>query len=244
MEIWVNANIWIINPKALQFFLTWGTEEQKHGDPVNPEEHEAEEGPERLQDQQWEVDEHFARHVEQGDGESHALSHEKHHQQEHNLQSYTTASFSQLPVNTGYMFADRLGVRPTLSCINPVQLQPSCTQTYRKNGRTNGVHKQSLDVVWSHFLPKHRGAVIIQGVFVVGVQPPEDTGPTWKKRKPNPIYKCSVRENKLKTEWIVTYRSNDHQNCEDPNQQFGDVTDDNHHDQGEDWVRGGGGNIH
>lgn len=74
-------------------------------------------------------------------------------------------------------------LRTYVSCMNPAQLQPSCTLTYRKNGRPNGVHKQSLNVVWSHFLPKHWCAVIIQGVFVVGVQPPEDTGPTCKQKQ-------------------------------------------------------------
>ncbi len=66
-------------PRA--FVLTWRPEEKKHSDPVDPEEHEAEEGPERLQDQQGKVDEHFTSHMEEGDGESHTLPHDEHHHQ-------------------------------------------------------------------------------------------------------------------------------------------------------------------
>lgn len=45
--------------------LTRSPQEEEDGDPVDPEQHEPHEGPDRLQHQQWEVDEHFARHVEQ-----------------------------------------------------------------------------------------------------------------------------------------------------------------------------------
>lgn len=65
--------------------LTWSPEEEKHSDPVNPEEHEAEEGPERLQGQQGKMDEHFTSHMEQGDGEGHSFPHKKHYQQENHL---------------------------------------------------------------------------------------------------------------------------------------------------------------
>lgn len=65
--------------------LTCSPKEKKHSDPVDPEEHEAEEGPERLQGQQGKMDKHFTSHVEQGDGEGHSLPHEKHYQQEHHL---------------------------------------------------------------------------------------------------------------------------------------------------------------
>lgn len=73
--------------------LTWSPEEEKHSDPVDPEEHEADEGPEWLQNEQWEMDEHFPCHVEQCDGEGHALPQEKHHQQEHDLKDYTKMFF-------------------------------------------------------------------------------------------------------------------------------------------------------
>lgn len=36
--------------------------------------------------------EHFTGHVEQGDGESHTLPHEEHHQQENHLEGYTNTS--------------------------------------------------------------------------------------------------------------------------------------------------------
>lgn len=65
---------------------TWRPEEEKHGDPVDPEEYEAEEGPDRLQGQQRKVGEHFTSHVEQGDGERHAFPHEEHHNQENHLE--------------------------------------------------------------------------------------------------------------------------------------------------------------
>ena len=70
----------------LAFVLTWKPEREEHGDPVDPEEHEADEGPERLQGQQGKVDKHFTSHVKQGDGESHTLPHEEHHQQENYLE--------------------------------------------------------------------------------------------------------------------------------------------------------------
>lgn len=66
--------------------LTWSPQEEKHSYPVDPEEHEAKEGPDRLQDQQGKVDEHFTCHMEQGDGESHPLPHEEHHNQENYLE--------------------------------------------------------------------------------------------------------------------------------------------------------------
>lgn len=78
--------------------LTWSPEEEKHTDPVDPEEHEADEGPERLQDEQWKVDEHFTCHMEQGEGEGHTLPQEEHHEQENYLKDYTKRflAFSQV----------------------------------------------------------------------------------------------------------------------------------------------------
>lgn len=70
-------------------FLTCSAKEEKHTNPVDPEQHEAEESPEGLQDQQGKVDEHFTRHVEQGDGKSHTLPHEEQHQQEDDLKTCT-----------------------------------------------------------------------------------------------------------------------------------------------------------
>lgn len=66
-------------------FLTCSPEEEKHSDPVDPEEHEAEESPKGLQGQQGKADEHFTSHMEQGDGEGHSLPQEKHDQQENHL---------------------------------------------------------------------------------------------------------------------------------------------------------------
>lgn len=77
------------------FVLTWSPEEEKHSDPVDPEEHEAEEGPERLQGQQGKVDEHFASHMEQGNGESHTFPHDEHHYQQNYLEGYTKNTFNK-----------------------------------------------------------------------------------------------------------------------------------------------------
>lgn len=70
----------------LAFVLTWSPKREEHSHPVDPEEHEAEEGPERLKDQQGKVDEHFTSHMEQRDGESHTCPHEEHHYQENYLE--------------------------------------------------------------------------------------------------------------------------------------------------------------
>lgn len=92
-QLWIKENktcqtsILTINSGA--FVLTWSAQEKKHHYPVGPEQHEAKEGPEGLQDQQGKVDEHFTRHMEQGDGESHTLSHDEHHNQENYLASQT-----------------------------------------------------------------------------------------------------------------------------------------------------------
>lgn len=75
------------SPPAL--LLTCNPEEEKHGDPVDPEEHEAEEGPKGLQGQQGDMDEHFPSHMEEGNGESHTLSHEEHNQQQDELEGDT-----------------------------------------------------------------------------------------------------------------------------------------------------------
>lgn len=72
--------------------LTCSPKKEKHSDPVDPEEHEAEEGPERLQGQQGKMDEHFTSHMKQGDGEGHSFPHEKHYQQENHLWGYTKTS--------------------------------------------------------------------------------------------------------------------------------------------------------
>lgn len=79
----MNYQCWS-SPLAL--VLTWSAEEKKHSDPVDPEEHEAEEGPERLQGQQGKVDEHFTSHMEESDGESHTLPQDEHHQQQNYLE--------------------------------------------------------------------------------------------------------------------------------------------------------------
>lgn len=78
-----------MNEQLVAFLLTCSPEEEKHSDPVDPEEHEAEEGPEGLQSQQRKMDKHFPSHMEQRNGESHTLPHEKHHQQEDYLEGYT-----------------------------------------------------------------------------------------------------------------------------------------------------------
>lgn len=65
--------------------LTRSAQEEEDGDPVDPEQHEPHKGPERLQHQQGKVDEDFARHVEQRDGERHPLPHDEHHDQEDHL---------------------------------------------------------------------------------------------------------------------------------------------------------------
>ncbi len=64
---------------------TCGSEEEEHSDPVNPEEHEREEGPKGLQGQQRQMSEHFTSHVKQSDGERHSLPHEEHQQQQNHL---------------------------------------------------------------------------------------------------------------------------------------------------------------
>lgn len=59
------------------------------------------------------MDEHLTRHMEQGDGESHTLPHEEHHQQENNLKHFTSSVevfslmiivifFSLIPAETCY----------------------------------------------------------------------------------------------------------------------------------------------
>lgn len=64
---------------------TCSAEKQQHRDPVNPEEHECQEGPEWLQNQQGERSEHFTGHAEQSDGQSHTLPHEEQQQQQDHL---------------------------------------------------------------------------------------------------------------------------------------------------------------
>lgn len=61
--------------------LTSGSQEQQHQDPVDPEDQENQEGEEGLQYKQWQVDKDFSCHMEQSDGQRHALPHEKHQQQ-------------------------------------------------------------------------------------------------------------------------------------------------------------------
>lgn len=82
------SNIHVNKLLILAFLLTCSPKEEKHSDPVDPEEHEAEEGPERLQGQQGKMDEHFTSHMEQGNSESHTLPHEENHQQENYLEGY------------------------------------------------------------------------------------------------------------------------------------------------------------
>ena len=65
--------------------LTGGPEEEQHQTPVEPEEEQGQEGAEGLQGEQRQVDEHLAGHVEQGDGQRHALPHEQHQQEKDHL---------------------------------------------------------------------------------------------------------------------------------------------------------------
>lgn len=69
---------------------TCSAEEQQDCDPVNPEEHECKEGPERLQNQQRKRSEHFTGHTEQGDGQSYTLPHEEQQQQQDHLTQKNT----------------------------------------------------------------------------------------------------------------------------------------------------------
>lgn len=70
----------------LALVLTWCPEEEQHSDPVDPEEHEADESPKRLYSQQGKVDKHFTSNMEQGNGEGHTLPHYEHHYQEDHLE--------------------------------------------------------------------------------------------------------------------------------------------------------------
>lgn len=67
------------------FHLTSSAEEKEDHDPVDPKQRKSEERAEGLQCQQWQVDEHFSRHVEQGDGQSHPLPHKQHQKQQNSL---------------------------------------------------------------------------------------------------------------------------------------------------------------
>lgn len=42
--------LWILENFVVVFILTWGPQEEENSYPVNPEEHEGEEGQKRLQD--------------------------------------------------------------------------------------------------------------------------------------------------------------------------------------------------
>lgn len=91
----VHANIYWTK----SFFLTWSSKEEKHCDPVDPEQHQAQERPERLQGQQGKVDEHFTRHMEQWDGESNTLPHDEHYNQENHLEDQTSICDPMKPFN-------------------------------------------------------------------------------------------------------------------------------------------------
>lgn len=65
---------------------TSGSQKEQDQDPVDPEEQEGEEGDEGLQGEEGKVDEDLPRYVEQSDGQSHPLPHEKHEQQQDHLE--------------------------------------------------------------------------------------------------------------------------------------------------------------
>lgn len=89
--------------------LTAGSQEEQDQDPVDPEEQEGEEGDEGLQGEQGEVDEHFPRHVEQSDGQSHSFPHEEHQQQQDDLKQEVTSHISAPCHQTSLSFFTKQG---------------------------------------------------------------------------------------------------------------------------------------
>lgn len=112
----VHANIFLTKSFC---FLTWSSKEEKHCDPIDPEQHQAQEGPERLQGQQGKVDEHFTRHMEQWDGESNTLPHDEHYNQENHLEGQTSICDPMKPFN----------------CATGLNLE-SITDNFTKKGNT------------------------------------------------------------------------------------------------------------
>lgn len=114
------------------------------------------------------MDEHLTRHMEQGDGESHTLPHEEHHQQENNLKRFTSSVdvFSLMIImifflsNTSrnmlqcymYIFHSSESLH-FLNCKYIAKHPRMCT--YRENSSTNGIEKQSLNIIRCHFFSKH-----------------------------------------------------------------------------------------
>lgn len=82
---------------------TCSAKKKQHGNPVNPEEHEREEGPERLQDQQRKRSEHFTGHMEQSDGQSNTLPHEEQQQQQDHLSDKHTHKIRRKNIHTNVL---------------------------------------------------------------------------------------------------------------------------------------------
>lgn len=79
-----------------------------------------------------------------------------------------------------------------------VQVQYLCTETYRENCSTNGIHKQGLHIVWAYFLPKHWYGAIIEGIPVVHIEPPENSCPACKRSEARSIPYCIW----IRTMWL------------------------------------------
>lgn len=156
--------------------------------------------------------------MEQRNGKSHTLPHNKHHNQKNHLEGET---------------------KPTMICLCTHYIgQHSCIRTYREYCCSYCTSKQGLDVIVHHFFSKYRQGVVIERIFVVHIKPPENSSSPckWSQRK-----MCACKHKYIKSDAIVylkvTYRADDDQNRQNPHQHFGDVTNDNHHDQGENWKK-------
>lgn len=56
--------------------------------------------------------------------------------------------------------------------------------TYRENSSTNGIEKQSLNIIRCHFFSKHWCGVTVESLSVVYVEPPQNARPTCKSSYP------------------------------------------------------------
>lgn len=110
-------------------------------------------------------------------------------------------------------------------------------QTYREYGCGYGTAQQGLHVIRHHFLPEDGQGVVVQSLFVVHIEPPENSSSPWKRQsRKSRLKKHNNTETQRQTDSLkVTDGADDHQNGQNPHQHLGDVTNDDHHDQGQNW---------
>lgn len=110
------------------------------------------------------------------------------------------------------------------------------SQTYREYGCGYCTAKQGLDVIGHHFFSKNGHGVIIQRLFVVHIKPPENCSSAWEMSQQRG---SACRHKTIKRDatfhGTVTDGAEDDQNGQNPHQHLGDVTDHDHHDQGQNW---------